>query len=69
MKNIRVFRLNIFRVSEVKFSIYLNRRVFVTCSKAVPLLQFVFVRTSVVSYPASILRKSTSGRHREGCAS
>ena len=29
MKNIRVFYLNIFQFLEVKFSIYLNRRVFV----------------------------------------
>ena len=29
MKNIRVFYLNIFQLLEVKFSIYLNRRVFV----------------------------------------
>ena len=29
MKNIRVFYLKIFRILEVKFSIYLNRRVFV----------------------------------------
>ena len=29
MKNIRVFYLKIFRFCEVKFSIYLNRRVFV----------------------------------------
>ena len=29
MKNIRVFYLKIFNVLEVKFSIYLNRRVFV----------------------------------------
>ena len=29
MKNIRVFYLKIFSFSEVKFSIYLNRRVFV----------------------------------------
>ena len=29
MKNIRVFYLKIFRFLEVKFSIYLNRRVFV----------------------------------------
>ena len=28
MKNIRVFYLNIFQFLEVKFSIYLNRRVF-----------------------------------------
>ena len=29
MKNIRVFYLKIFRILEVKFSIYLNSRVFV----------------------------------------
>ena len=29
MKNIRVFYLNIFQFLEVKFSIYLKRRVFV----------------------------------------
>ena len=39
----------------VKFSVYLNRRVFVMStdrSKAVSLLQFFFVRASVVSYMA-----------------
>ena len=33
MKNIRVFYLIFFQFLEVKFSIYLNRRVFVMCSK------------------------------------
>ena len=33
MKNIRVFYLKIFRFLEVKFSIYLNRRVFVMISE------------------------------------
>ena len=31
MKNIRVFYLKIFQFLELKFSIYLNRRVFVMC--------------------------------------
>ena len=42
----------------VKFSVYLNRRVFVMStdrSKAVSLLQFFFVRASVVSYVAFVL--------------
>ena len=33
VKNIRVFSLNIFQFLEVKFSIYLNRQVFVMASK------------------------------------
>ena len=33
MKNIRVFYLNIFQFLEVKFTIYLNRRVFVNAKR------------------------------------
>ena len=37
MKNIKSFLSEIFQFLEVKFSIYLNRRVFIMCSKSVPL--------------------------------
>ena len=41
MKNIRVFYLNIFSFLEMKFSIYLNRRVFLMVCLHVLLLSFV----------------------------
>ena len=57
-KNRTFFYLKIFLFLVVKFSIYLNGRVFVMSSfptdrsKTVPLLQFFFFRESVVSYMA-----------------
>ena len=43
MKNIRVFYLKIFSFLEVKFSIYLNRRVFVMCDFGSSLLFFLVI--------------------------
>ena len=47
MKNIRVFYLNIFQFLEVKFSIYLNRRVFVMIDKR---LQIFYSNLSLLSW-------------------
>ena len=43
MKNIRFFLSENFQFLEVKFSIYLNRRIFVLRFKASPLLQVFYV--------------------------
>ena len=48
MKNIRIFYLKNCRFLVVKFSVYLNRRVFA-------MLLFFFVCVSVVSYVAFVL--------------
>ena len=55
MKTIRVFLSENFQFLVVKFSLYLNRSVFVMGSNAVPLLQFLCVRVSMVSYGAFVL--------------
>ena len=45
MKNIKVFLSGIYQFLEVKFSIYLNRRVFVMCLKDVELfLKVAFIQ-------------------------
>ena len=63
MKNIRVFLSENFQFLVVKYSIYLNRRVFVMFFRDLK-LSYTFSAAYLKSSPASILHKSTSGRHR-----
>ena len=55
MKNIRVFYLNIFQFLEVKFSIYLNRQVFVMLSKDTVIMDnvkhFLSFIAVILNYP------------------
>ena len=60
MKNIRVFLSENFQFLEMKFSIYLNRRVFVMFLRDLK-LSYTFSAANLKSSPASILHKSTSG--------
>ena len=54
-----IFLSENFHFLDVKFSIYLNRRVFVMCIPSANHEVDLSLR-----YPVSILRKSISGRHR-----
>ena len=61
MKNIRVFYLNIFQFLEVKFSMYLNRRVFViSYDVSICDLLFTFLAHQVSFENESILKDLVS---------